>query len=268
MFHAILNYHLSTAGGESVFLPETEKFLPVERWTDMWVKARFGQERGLDWLLNEQNNTFQWKKTPDEVYWRWFTPARSTVCYSEFLFEQREKVEEVLSSVGVELPEYWWEQYTPLPTYFLTSTLKSQDPKKYDLFLITSRDVLHSGTFSGYTPLVIECTHMNPFCMKVTMNTRTAAEKGLKDGDMIWIENDRGDRTTGLLHIVEGIHPKLACISAFGGGREYLRGSPIPKKAGGVLSKRIIPAEFPKDVCPVSNNLETSAKVRVYKYEK
>ena len=266
MYHAMLNYHLSTTSGESTFKPETEVFLPVERFMDTYVKARFGPERGLDWLLREQDNTFQWKKSPEETYWRWFVPARSSICYNEFVIEQKENLENVLSSAGIPMPVDWWEQYTPLPSYFLTSPLKSQD-SKYDLVLITSRDVLHSGTSSGYIPWIVECTQMDPFSMKVAMNCKVAEEKGLKDGDLVWIENDRGSRTTGMLRAIEGIHPEVLCITAFGGGR-LVRGSPIPKGVGGVLANQIIPAEFPRDLCPVSNNPETSAKVRVYKFEK
>lgn len=258
-FHALLNWYLSTTGGEGAFMPEGEAFLPMEKFTDTWIKSRFGSDHGIDWFFKDQDATVQWKKKPEEVYWRWFVPARSTVCYHEYLIEQKEDTEKILSPVGIPMD---WEQYTPFPSYFLTVPLKSTAPE-YDLVFISTRDVLHTGTSSGYMPWIIEASEMNPLTAKVAMNVRVAEQKGLKDGDIIWIENDRGSKVKGSLRAVEGIHPKVVAITGFGGGR-FVRGAETPQKLGGILTNRIIPTEW-GDFCPVCLNLETSAKVRVFK---
>ena len=96
------------------------------------------------------------------------------------------------------------------------------------------------------------------------MHAFAAEERGLKDGDMIWIENDHGVKIKGMLYTVHGQHPETVAVCVGHAGR-FAKSQPLAKGRG-VCFNYLIPAEF-ELTCPISGNIETCAKVRVYKAE-
>ncbi len=46
---------------------------------------------------------------------------------------------------------------------------------------------------------------MNPFSEMICINAETAGRKGFREGNVVWMENERGNRRKGVLRIIEGI---------------------------------------------------------------
>jgi molybdopterin-containing oxidoreductase family molybdopterin binding subunit len=234
-----------------------EAKLSWEEMVDGFIKARFGSEHDLNWF--KEHGFITWPKKVEESYWRWFVDARASI-YAEFLVAQLQGIKEICEPRGIPID---YEQYTPLPSYFPTVVHKSTDPQ-YDLIAFSYRDILHTGHHTLGTPWLLEASDMNPFTFKVTMHVKAAEERELKDGDMICIENERGVKIKGTLHTIESQHPRTVAICSVGGGH-WAKSQPLAKGRG-VCFNYLLPAEWGYN-CPITSNIETSVKVRVYKAE-
>ena len=94
----------------SVSPPKNPLIISLGR--DRLLKNKFGPNHGLDWF--REHGFITWPKKVEEVYWRPFINARSSI-YMEFLLDQREKLEKICNPHGINLD---WDQYTPLPSWF------------------------------------------------------------------------------------------------------------------------------------------------------
>ena len=57
------------------------------------------------------------------------------------------------------------------------------------MYCFSYRDIIHSGSFTMEQPWIDEVSLTNPYTYNITMNRRTAEEKGLKEGDLIEVES-------------------------------------------------------------------------------
>ena len=62
------------------------------------------------------------------------------------------------------------------------------------------------------------------------MNSYAARKYGLKAGDLVEIETDRGRKATGRVQIRESIHP--ACIGIMGVSGHWAKGMPVARNKG------------------------------------
>lgn len=223
--------------------------------TDRVLQARFGKEHDLEWFKG--HGFIRWPKKVEEAYWRPFVRARSSV-YNEWLIDYGKQVREISERHDFHLD---WAHYTPFLSYLPAAVHKTKDPK-YDLIAYSYRDILHSGTSHGDFPWIIEASNMNPYTFEVCMNAGAAKEKGLKDGDMVYIENEIGRRIKVKIHAIQAVHPQ--CIGIAYGGGHWLEGHPI-KGRGGHFNTLLV-----TDLahhCPITQNIETAVRVRIYKAE-
>jgi molybdopterin-containing oxidoreductase family molybdopterin binding subunit len=153
-----------------------------------------------------------------------------------------------------------WEPYTPLVSWYPTPPMKENDPQ-YDLYCFSYRDILHTGSMTMEQPWLDEASQMNPYTYNITMNADTARRKGLKDGDIVWVENAMGHRQKGRLKLIEGQHPQTIAIAACSG--HWIDALPIAKGKGTNFDD-LMPIDL-AHVDPVSGNIEVSVKVKVYK---
>ena len=109
-----------------------------------------------------------------------------------------------------------YEPYTPFISYF-PGVLDKPAENQCDLYAFSYHDVLHTSTATQAIPWLMEASRMNPYTLNVTMNTKTARERGLKDDDTICIENEKGTKITGNLKAIEGQHPlTVGIVGGFG----------------------------------------------------
>jgi len=251
-FHEILNNYYSVED-------EALKLKPGEKLTWKEIGDRF-----LRWIYGddkekvEQQGYATWHKPIEDVYWRWEVPSRCPV-YMEFLIGDRQAVESIIEETGFEL-ELDTAQYTPLPDWFWPTSHKELD-NEFDLLAFSYRDILHTNNSTFQNPYVDEASLLCPYTFTVTMNSQLAEEKGMKDGDAIWLENRYDLREKGVVKTMEAQHPKVVGISGQGG--LWAKGRPIARDRGSNFCK-LLPS-YLRHYDPITGNIETSVAVKVYK---
>jgi len=225
----------------------------LEQIADRVFRYNHGEDHGIEWF--KEHGFIRWKKKPEEAYWRWFVDVRVPI-YLHDLALYGPKIKELAEGVGL---HYDWEQYTGLVSWFPTPPQKA--PSEYDLYCYSYRDTLHTGSGTQENPYLDEASGMNSFTYNIVINTETAKKKGLKDGDVIWIESDYGRKTKGPIKITEGVHPQCIGIAATAG--HWVKGQPIAYNKG-VSYNKILQLDL-KHSDPVSMTIETATKVKIYK---
>jgi len=78
-----------------------------------------------------------------------------------------------------------------------------EDPS-FDLYCFSYRDIVHTGSHTMEQPWLGEASWMSPYTYNITINARTARERGLKDGDVIELESISRGKVRGPLKLMEG----------------------------------------------------------------
>ncbi len=221
-------------------------------------------ERALKWIYGADAEKIReqgyatWHKPIEDVYWRWHMDCRVPT-YMEFLIGAREEVEKVCREKDIDLD---WEQYTPLPSWFYPTSYTELDDE-YDLIGFSYRDILHTNNSTDQNPLIDEISQLCPYTYTITMNTDIALQRGLRDGDAIWLENRYGVKEKGVLKCMQGQHPRTLGIAGQGG--LWAKGRPIAKGKGSNFCK-LLPT-YLRHYDPVTGNIETSVALKVSKAE-
>ncbi|MFH1153980.1 MAG: molybdopterin-dependent oxidoreductase [Pseudomonadota bacterium] len=251
-FNEILNNYYSVED-------ENLKIKPGEKLTWKEIGERFMRHvYGDDKEKIEKQGYATWHKPIEDVYWRWYVPSRCPV-YMEFLIHDRRAVDKIIKDTGFEL-EMELDQYTPLPSWFWPTSHTELD-NEFDLLAFSYRDVLHTNNSTFQNPLVDEVSAMCPYTFTITMNSQLAKQKGMKDGDIIWIENRYNVKEKGIVKTMEAQHPKVIGIAGQGG--LWAKGRPIAKGKGSNFCK-LLPT-YLRHYDPITGNIETSVAVKVYK---
>jgi anaerobic selenocysteine-containing dehydrogenase len=105
--------------------------------------------------------------------------------------------------------------FNPLPVY---KRLPSRDKKADELVLTTYKVNVHTQSRTASLKYLAELYHKNP----AWINPKTAAARGLSDGDLIRVTSSLGYIVTRA-HVTEGIHPDVVAISTACGHSAYGR---------------------------------------------
>lgn len=227
---------------------------------DRVLKSFFGKDHDLPWF--KEHGAVGWPKKIEESFFRPFMSNLRIPLYYEWVVGWGERLKKILPPAGIELD---WRHYTPLPDYFLCPPHEVKDPA-YDLYAMTCRDILHQGSSSLENPWLDEGSQMNPYTFNIQMNEEVGRRKGLKDGDVIWVESSQGPerKTKGKVKLMPGIHPQVIGMSACAG--HWSKNLPIAQGKGPHFNDLVVSKADNFD--PVSFSLEVCAKVKVYKEEK
>ncbi len=240
-------------------LDKTRKLKPTEKivWEELCDKAatqHFGPEHNWEWF--KKHGFISWPKKVEEVYWRPFNDARAQV-YWEFLLDLGEKIKKIAQELDIELD---WKHYTPLPEWFPIPPHLVDDPQ-YDLYCFCYRDPLHQNSCTMEQPWIDEASSMNPYTYNITMSVATATQKGLKAGNTIELESNRGNKVRGLLQVRKGQHPQTLTIMGTAG--HWAKGQPIARGKG-VNFNSLMESRW-SDLDPITMSLEPCVKVKVKK---
>jgi len=225
--------------------------LTVEEMSDRVFRNNHGEDHGIDWF--KEHGFLRWPKKPEEAYWRPFIDARVPIYIHELAY-YGPKIKKLAEGAGVHAN---WEQYSGLVSWFPTPPHKATN--QYDLYCLSYRDILHTGSGTMQLPLVDEASRMNPYTYNIVIHTDTAKQKGLADGDIIEIESDHGRIINGPIKISQGIHPDVIAIAATAG--HWAKGQPIAYSKG-VHFDKLIELDM-EHVDPTNLNMETSVKVKI-----
>lgn len=227
------------------------------QWEDLCdtvLKNYFGPESGLEWFKRE--GLIKWSKKAEEVYWRPFVKARVPIYY-EFI----KKIGEQAGKIAEEFDfHHDFSRYNVLPDWFPCPSheVKSEE---YDLYGFYYRDVLHTNSFTMENPWLDEAAQMDPHTYNISINLEIAKKKGIKDGDIIWIESTKGRRIKGKAKLTEGIHPEGLGIAGCAG--HWSKDQPIAKDKG-VFFNDLLEIDM-EHTDPIDMNLDLCVKVKVYK---
>lgn len=238
---------------------EANKIGPTEKiiWEQLGEKAvkhYFGPEHDWEWF--KKHGFISWPKKVEEIYWKYFLDIRVPI-YREFMVNAGEKVPKIAKELGIEMD---WQQYTALPEWFPCPPHLVEDPQ-YDLYCFCYRDPLHANSCTMEQPWLDELSKMNPYTYNITMNADIAKQKGLKDGDTVELESDKGNKVQGVLQSRKAQHPQT--ISIMGTAGHWAPGLPIARGKG-VNFNSLMELRW-DECCPICLSFETCVKVKVTK---
>jgi len=225
-----------------------------EEITDRVLRNNFGDERGLDWF--SEHGVITWPKKVEEVYWKPFVPVRIPV-YFEFFQTIEEKTRPIAEKYGFDMD---FSRHKPLPDWLPCPSHEVKDPQ-YDLWSFYYRDVLHTNSFTMENPWLDEAAQMNPYSYFIALNADVAKKKGLKDGDMVWVESNKGRKIKGRLKATEGMHPEGLGVAAMCG--HWSENQPIAKGKG-IFYNDLIEVDY-EHSDPANLNMDLCVKVKVYR---
>ena len=224
--------------------------------SDSILKSLFGSEHGLEWF--KEHGVLTWPKKPEEVYWRSRVPVRVPI-YFEMFLTTGEQVRKIAREYGIE-NQVNYRSYAALPDWNPCPSHECEDAE-YDLISFYYRDTIHTNSMTMENPWLDEAAQMNDYSYNICVNADTARGKGLKDGDLIWVESNYRRRIKGRLKMIQGIHPEGVGIAALAG--HWSNGMPIAKGKG-VFYNDLIEIDY-NHSDPGNLNMDLCAKVRIYK---
>lgn len=229
--------------------------ISLHEFSDRTLKYLFGPEKGLEWF--KKNQFITWKKKVEEAYWRWFIDARAPI-YLEFLEHDRDLLRNLGEKVGIEME---WERYAG-PIGYARSILYSDDiPAEFDMIIFSFKDIGVTGSVSPQNPWLNEVLSTNPYTYNLMMNTETAKNKGISDGDFIVLENPESDTVTGKVKLMKGIHQQtIGCCGHLG---SWAKGKPLARGKG--VNMNTLMRLTHKHLCPITLAPETCWRVKIYK---
>jgi molybdopterin-containing oxidoreductase family molybdopterin binding subunit len=103
-------------------------------------------------------------------------------------------------------------------------------------------------------PYLDEMSQEDPHVYAIQMHKKTAEDKGIADGDKVWIENPQGHRVKGWVSLTEGIEPHHLAIAAVAG--HWGKYMPIAEGKGTFFNDLVEmdlshtdPLTFNQDIC-------------------
>ena len=253
------NAHLNrTLGLKTPFELDKNRKYSYKEVLDMQARCHSDGAKDLEWYRKHGNDFRPLKPAEKFMIYR---DARLPIYFSSIKYAgdelrenlEKHKIEERLD-IKVNLNQYkgipYWE---PSPIH--------HDDHEYDLYLIAYKSYLTTYADMATNPIIMDIAEHDPYHLFIMMNKKTAEQKGLRDGDPVWLTS-RLAKTEGRIRATEGIHPDTVAISqgfgrmsrhpvAFGKGIKYNPHLPIELSYSGMLG----------------GSMETAARVKVYKRE-
>jgi len=223
-----------------------------EEICDADLRTHFGPQHGLEWF--KEHGLIKWPKKPEEVYWRPFVDVRVPI-YWEFFLPAGEKIAAITEPRGLKIPQ---EFYQPLPDFLPCPSHTCKTPG-FDLSGFYYRDTIHTNSYTMENAWLDEAARLDPFSYTIAINAETGRKKGLHDGDLVWVENERGRKVKGRVRLTQTIHPEGLGIA--GNAGHWSEGMPVAKGKG-VHFNEMLEIDW-NHVSPVNLNLDLCARVKV-----
>jgi len=224
---------------------------------DRVLRDRLGDDKGLEAL--KETGLVKWPTKVEEMYWRWFVPVRVPI-YFEYFLDGGRKLKDLLGQFGREDMFDIDTFFTPLPGWHPCPSHTQENPD-YDLWAFCWRPSFHTQSSSQNNPWLDEISVNDPFVYLIQVNEETGRGKGLKDRDLVWVENPNGKRIKGAVTLVQGVHPEHVCIAGCHG--HWAKGTPIAKGKGQFFDDLTIIDEAHTD--PLTQGQDACVKVKIYK---
>jgi anaerobic selenocysteine-containing dehydrogenase len=221
---------------------------------DSIYKSWFGPEHGLEWF--KENGVLTWPRRLEEAYWKPFSPVRVPL-YHEWVPRFGEQIRQIAQERGV--GDIDASGFLPLPDWRPCHAFQPQPG--YDLQAICYQAPWHTFPQASENPWLEELCRSEPYSYFICMNSRTASDKGIGDGDPIWLESTAGARLKGRARLTEAIHPHVVAIA--GNGGHWAGGMPLARDRG-ILFNSLLPFDL-KHIDLVSLTIDCDARVKAYR---
>jgi anaerobic selenocysteine-containing dehydrogenase len=229
-----------------------------EEVCDRLLKDRFGPEHDLEYF--KKDAVFTWPKKKEDVYWKWFNPVRVPV-YFEYFIDGGEKITKLCESYGAK-DFLDWSRFKALADWYPCPSHKNENPE-YDMYTFYWRAVMHCNSLTQQNPWLDELSQEDPYVYAIQMHRKTAAEKHIKEGDKVWLENPEGHRVRGWVALTDGIEPHHLAIAAVAG--HWTDYQPIAKGKGTFFNDLV---EMDKNhTDPLTLNQDICCRVKIYPAE-
>ncbi len=224
---------------------------------DRWCRSATGGEHDLAWF-KVHGAVFKPPTVPDQysVHLKMAGEhIRYPVPYMEVVRTVGQNLAANLAKVGVG----WWPtaEYVALPTY--VHSVLDTVPPEYDLFVTTCRLPQYANSSNTDCAIHNEVVQQVPGQHRVLMNSQTAENKGIKDGDEVWVESPVG-RVKGIVALTGGIRPDTLLMAGQFGQTQ----TPVARDTGRVSVNSLTPISY-EWTDPVTGTMQSTIKARIYK---
>jgi len=245
---------------------ELDKTYTIDEIIDRSLKSLYGSDKGLDSFEKAGFTAMQMK--PAEVFNYYYFPGSKTrhPIYNMQLKKVGEDLLANLKKAGIAHPAWSEEKirfhYQPLPSWTATPTYPG--PAGFDLYGVVWKTApfLFDISNTNSNPYLQEVCSNDPYFGKLLINPETAARKGLKDGDMVWVESQFGGKIGPVpVKLTELIHPEVAGVAS-GLARQAPGMNPI---TGNGIPYNRLQSTRADTLDVVTAAIELSPRLRVYK---
>jgi anaerobic selenocysteine-containing dehydrogenase len=264
-----MNAILSRAMG----FPQDGGLVPVKPYTwpevlDLFLKTRFGQDKSVDYFVQQGSAWTAKFLSEKETYNYFYFPAGATrhPIWDEHLRASGERMAKLCAENGVSVPGWKMDEYL---AYFqaLPVWIPHQEhlaPAEFDLYAVNWKIGGRAFGMGGVEeiPWLREIEHLfDPTVDVILINSQTAANKGLQEGDKIICESQYGGRVDGIAHLTELIHLSGVGFAGNFGHVAPLMGAPARE---GLNYNRLLSADD-GIFDPVIGAIDATPAVKVYK---
>jgi molybdopterin-containing oxidoreductase family molybdopterin binding subunit len=225
-----LNAQLGLSGNERL---EADGRYTNREIVERRMRSMFGADHDLGWF--RKNGLVAWERNLAERYPRAVLKLPRVPVYFPEIMDRRQDLKELLDRLGVS-----WDlsSYQAVPVW---SGCWSHNSRKSDqLYLVNYKLPFQTSTTTQYNPWLAELSQRHRLALYVTMNSKTAAERGIGDGEEIELVGTNGYTARGMARVSECVHPDVAAVaSCFGHWSRYLP----PGATGGINFNAFVPLD-------------------------
>lgn len=231
---------------------------PGVKYGDKDIAERKGllwNDKPIEWY--QEHGHCVTKRRPEIWYRPW--EGQRLHFYLEYVLKVRDELRKNMEEAKVPFIDEWeWADYQALPLPVLDPL--HEEPAEFDMYAISFKDIQLNFTENLSIPWIADVVYKDPVHMGILMNSKTAAAKGIEDGDLIEVKSPYG-AIMGLVKLTEGVHPETVAVS--NALTRWVKYHMVVKPGGGNYN-RLLPANL-RNTCACSGQMETTAKVKVTK---
>jgi molybdopterin-containing oxidoreductase family molybdopterin binding subunit len=221
------------------------------------MRSMFGEDHDLGWF--RKNGLVAWERQLAERYPRAVLKLPRVPVYFPDVMDRGKELKEVLARLGVN-----WDlsSYEAVPVWSGCWSHKSRQSDQ--LFLVNYKLPFQTSTTTQYNPWLAELSERHRLALYVTLNSKTASEHGIADGDEIELVGTNGYKARAPARVSECVHPEVVAIaSCFG---HWSHNQP-PGATGGINFNAFIPLDV-RGMEMLSGDFDQCALVRIRKVKK
>ncbi len=238
---------------------EPDRAYTYEEIADRWAKTQHGPERGLAWF--QEHGTYTARRSIEERYPLPYLGCRIPL-YCEVALHLGERVRAVAGEMGLE-----WDiaDYDPLPDWkpcpSHADTAEGDPPgRPYDLIAVNYKLPIHFMSVTSKNAWLDELSRRHPYAYKAVINRAAGEARGLRDGDIVWVESEVG-KVKGEVKLSDCVHAEVVAIAGELGS--WAQGKPLARGKG-LHFGALLPLR-PDRIDGVTSALDGCVRVKVYR---